>query len=52
MLYFHKLVEFSKALFTILPKNYLPLLLQIADLLKKIDLVGTLAVAGTKHCKH
>ena len=41
MLYVHKVVEFSKAMFTILP-NYLPLLQPIADLLKKIGLVGTL----------
>ena len=29
-------------MFTISPKNYLPLLQQFADLLKKIGLVGTL----------
>ena len=39
MSYFHKFVEFSKAMFT---TNYLPLLQQIADSLKKIGLVGTL----------
>ena len=39
MSYFHKFVEFSEARFT---KNYLPLLQQIADWLKKIGLVGTL----------
>ena len=45
MSYFHKFVEFSKALLTTyryIAKNYLPLLQQIADLLKKIGVVGTL----------
>ena len=45
MSYFHKFVEFSKAMFTrYIAKNYLPLLQQIANLLKKIGLVGTLIV--------
>ena len=39
---FQKFVEFSKAMATILPKNYLPLFQQIADLLKKIGLMETL----------
>ena len=42
MSYLHKFVEFSKAMFTVLPKKYLPLLQQIDDSLKKIGLVGTL----------
>ena len=42
MSYFHKFVEFSKTMFTILQKNYLSLLQQIANLLKKIGLLGTL----------
>ena len=43
MLYFHKFVEFSKAVYYI-AKNYLPLLQQIDDSLKKIGSVGTLPV--------
>ena len=43
MLYFHKFVKFSKAAFTIIAKTYFPLLQQIADSLKKIGLVGTVA---------
>ena len=50
MLYFHKLVEFSKAIFSVyhISKNYLLLLQQIANSLKKIDLVGTPVWNGTK----
>ena len=42
MSYFHKFVEFSEAMFKKIAENYLPLLQQIANLLIKISLVGTL----------
>ena len=45
MSYFHKFVEFSWSYVYYIAKNYLPLLQQIADSLKKTGLVGTLA-----HC--
>ena len=46
MLYFHKFVEFSKAMIIILPKIiYMPLFQQIVDSLKKIGLRGTLVLA-------
>ena len=42
------LSNFLKLLITLLQKNYLPLLQQIADLLKKIGLVGTLLRTSPK----
>ena len=42
MSYFLKFVEFSETYVYYIAKNYLPLLQQIADSLKKIGLVGTL----------
>ena len=44
MSYFHKFVEFSWSYVYYIAKNYLPLLQQIADSLKKTGLMGTLCV--------
>ena len=54
MSYFHKFLNFLELflLYQFIAKNYLPLLQQITDSLKKIGVVETLALTQTYNCNN